>query len=52
MLNPITIAVSEIKCLVETSELSASDEPYVLVVAADLQSVIPNVEAALIVPLG
>ena len=50
MVNPITIAVSEIKCLVETSEASASDEPYVLVVAADLQSVIPNVEAVLYGP--
>jgi len=50
MFNPITIAVSAIKCLDETSELSASDEPYVLVVAADLQSVIPNVEAVLYGP--
>jgi len=50
MVNPITIAVSAIKCLDETSELSASDEPYVLVVAADLQSVIPNVEAVLYGP--
>jgi hypothetical protein len=52
MFNPITIAVSAIKCLDETSELSASDEPYVLVVAADLQSVIPNVEAVLYGPWG
>jgi len=47
MFNPITIAVTEIKCLDETSELSASDEPYVLVVAADLQPLVPNVEATL-----
>jgi hypothetical protein len=52
MFNPITIAVSAIKCLDETNEPSASDEPYVLVVAADVQSVIPNVEAVLYGPWG
>jgi hypothetical protein len=30
MVSPITIAVKEIKCLDETSELSASDEPVKL----------------------
>jgi hypothetical protein len=47
MVSPITIAVKEIKCLDETSELSASDEPYVLVVAVDLQPLVPNAEVVL-----
>jgi len=46
MVNPITIAVKEIKCIEETDEIG-SDEPYVLVVAVDLQPLVPNAEAAL-----
>ena len=46
MFNLITTAVTEIKYLEETSEVG-SDEPYVLVVAVDLQPLVPNAEAAL-----
>jgi len=49
MVSPITIAVKEIKCIEETDEIG-SDEPYVLVVAVDLQPLVPNVEATLYGP--
>jgi hypothetical protein len=34
---PVTIAVSKVKCIIETDEVGA-DEPYVLVTAIDLKS--------------
>lgn len=39
----ITIALRSIKCLEETDEVGA-DEPYVLVAAADLKKLVPQVE--------
>lgn len=41
---PVTIALTKIKCLIETDEVG-SDEPYVLVTAIDLKNFpLPNVE--------
>lgn len=41
--KPLTIALHSLKCLDETNELG-SDEPYVLVAAADLSGNVPSVE--------
>jgi hypothetical protein len=41
---PITVAVRSIKCIEETDEVG-SDEPYVIVVAANLTGTPPGVEA-------
>jgi hypothetical protein len=49
--KPIKIAVTKIRCLLETDEVGA-DEPYVLVVGADLKKTPPNVEATLYGPWG
>lgn len=47
---PVTIALSKIKCLIETDEVGA-DEPYVLVTAVDLTNpVLPNAEVTLYGP--
>lgn len=47
---PVTIALSKIKCLIETDEVGA-DEPYVLVTAVDLsQPLLPNAEVTLYGP--
>ena len=44
---PVTIAVKNIKCLIETDEVGA-DEPYVLVTAIDLKTFpLPTVEVTL-----
>jgi hypothetical protein len=46
---PISIAVSKIRCRVETDEVGA-DEPYVLATAVRLQNPISNVEVTLYGP--
>lgn len=46
MAKAIRIAITKIRCLVETNEVGA-DEPYVIVVGADLTKTPPNVEATL-----
>src|SRR5687768_3261602 len=42
MTNIFRVAFMEMRCLEETSESSASDEPYALFFAADLHSLIPK----------
>jgi hypothetical protein len=41
--GPVTIALRSLRCIIETDEVG-SDEPYVLVTAADLSGIVPNVE--------
>jgi len=49
---PVTIALTKIKCLIETDEVGA-DEPYVLVTAVDLGNpLLPNAEVTLYGPWG
>ena len=49
---PVTIALSKIKCKIETDEVG-SDEPYVLVTAVDLSNpLLPNAEVTLYGPWG
>lgn len=49
---PVTIALSKIKCKIETDEVGA-DEPYVLVTAVDLTNpLLPNAEVTLYGPWG
>jgi hypothetical protein len=49
---PVTIAVKNIKCLIETDEVGA-DEPYVLVTAIDLKTFpLPTVEVTRYGPWG
>lgn len=46
MAKAIRIAMTKIRCLIETNEVGA-DQPYVIVVGADLTKTPPNVEATL-----
>lgn len=49
---PVTIALSKLKCLIETDEVGA-DEPYVLVTAIDLKNFpLPQIEVTLYGPWG
>jgi hypothetical protein len=49
---PVTIALTKIKCLIETDEVG-SDEPYVLVTAVDLKALpLPTVEVTRYGPWG
>jgi len=49
---PVTIALTKIKCKIETDEVG-SDEPYVLVTAVDLSNpLLPNAEVTLYGPWG
>lgn len=49
---PVTIALTKIKCKIETDEVGA-DEPYVLVTAVDLSNpLLPNAEVTLYGPWG
>jgi len=50
--SPVTIALTKIKCRIETDEVGA-DEPYVLVTAVDLSNpLLPNVEVTRYGPWG
>ncbi|HEX6289486.1 MAG TPA: hypothetical protein VFZ66_09865 [Herpetosiphonaceae bacterium] len=43
MASPVVIAVTKVRCLIETDEVG-SDEPYILVTGINLKTPIPNVE--------